>query len=77
VSETIEVESIRRLDVKPGETLCVKLPGGPSEAEMDRLRALLTDNLPEGVKVLFFGSGVEVFVVNDAMAEAACSSPSS
>ena len=73
MSETIEIESIRRLDVKPGETLCIKLPGRESASELARLRALVQENLPDGVKLLLLMPDVDVFVVNAAMAEAVVS----
>jgi hypothetical protein len=63
VSETIEVESIRRLDVKPGETLVITLPHHLSAQEMDELRVKIEDRLPDGVKALLTSPDVELTVV--------------
>lgn len=53
MSETIEVESIRRLNIKAGETLVFALPDRLSMQEMDDARERVEAHLPAGVKVLF------------------------
>jgi hypothetical protein len=63
MTQTIEVESIRRLDVKPGETLVFTFPYPHSMKELDELRAKVEANLPAGVKVLFTSPEVELTVV--------------
>lgn len=63
MSEIIEVESIRRLDVGVGETLVFTLPDRLSMKEIDDLREKVEAHLPAGVRVLFTAPGVEMTVV--------------
>lgn len=62
----IEIESIRRLDVKPGETLVVRIgehiPADEIEAVADAVRS----RLPEGVECLIVAADVELEVVSRA-----------
>lgn len=63
MTQTIEVESIRRLDIKPGETLVVGLPERATQQDMDQVRAALTDRVPDGVKLLIVSSNVDLDVL--------------
>ena len=65
MTQTIEVESIRRLDIKPGETLVVGLPERATREEMEQVRATLPNYLPDGVKVLITSANIELSVVGD------------
>lgn len=64
MSQTIELESIRRLDIKPGETLVATLPrdARPEHAEM--VSAHLKDMVPDGVKVLVVTEDVDLTVLS-------------
>jgi hypothetical protein len=62
VSQTIEVESIRRVDIKPGEILEVTLPPGTDADTAQRVHALLTAELPD-VKILLMSAGVDLQVL--------------
>lgn len=64
MSETIEVESIRRLDVKPGETLVVTLPETARPEDMASIEAAMVDRMPDGVKLLIVSHDVELGVVS-------------
>lgn len=64
MSETIEVESIRRLDVKPGETLVVTVPDDLTEQEIHDTRDALLKNLPDGVAAIVMNRDVELSVVS-------------
>jgi hypothetical protein len=65
VSDHIKIESIRRVDVKPGETLVIRLPEETflNPDGLARLRQELEANLPDGVKTLIVKAGVELEVV--------------
>lgn len=63
MSETIEVELIRRLNIKADETLVITLPERLSMQDMDDARKRVEAHLPAGVKVLFTTPGVEMAVV--------------
>lgn len=62
MSQTIEVESIRRLDIKPGETLVATLPISATPNHAAQAYAELKARLPDDVKVLVV-SGVELTVL--------------
>lgn len=62
MTQTIEVESIRRLDVKPGETLVFTLPARCTMADADRVKRVAADVLP-GVAILVVGEGTQLQVV--------------
>lgn len=67
----IEVEDIRRLDVKAGETLVVRFPLPATAEHANAARANIREALPEDVKLLcIFGGPVEMEVVADADAAA-------
>lgn len=59
----IDVESIARLDVKPGETLVVKVPDGATAQGIAATAEAVRDYLPEGVKVMVLQSAVELQVI--------------
>lgn len=59
----IEVESIARLDVKPGETLVVKIPESLTAQQVGVVAEAVRDQLPDGVKVLVLGGSVELEVI--------------
>jgi hypothetical protein len=63
VSQTIEIESIARLDVKPGETLLVTLPTGLDTSQLQGYRDELVRRLPEGVEILLASDDVEFKVI--------------
>jgi hypothetical protein len=64
VSQTIEVESIRRLDIKPGETLVVGLPEGTRPEHVPPIRTVLEENMPDDVKLIFVSHGVSLGVIS-------------
>jgi hypothetical protein len=63
VKQTIEVDSIARLDIKPGETLLVTVPTPTSRDEVHAIRDAFMTQLPEGVRVLIKSGDIEVSVV--------------
>lgn len=63
MSQTIEVESIRRLDIKPGETLVVTLPAGTPAEDVQRIRDLILDHVPDGVKLMLVSADVDLSVL--------------
>jgi hypothetical protein len=63
MSQTIELESIRRVDIKPGETLVATLPGTATRQEVEEVRDSLHRLLPDGVKVLVVNSNVDLNVI--------------
>jgi hypothetical protein len=63
VSQTIEIESIARLDVKPGETLVVTMPYQLSRDDAIEVQRTIQDRLPDGVDVLVVPRGVVFNVV--------------
>lgn len=74
MTQTIELESIRRLNIKPGETLVVGLPerAGPDQAR--QAMATLKACIPPGVAVLVVEHGTTL----DVLVAASCqSSPAS
>jgi hypothetical protein len=64
MSQTIELESIRRVDIKPGETLVATLPAGATRQEVEEVRDSLHRLLPDGVKVLVGNSNVDLNVIS-------------
>lgn len=62
MSRTIELESIRRLDIKPGETLVVRVPTRDTAAIREARDGLIAA-LPRGVKVLVIGPDVDLSVL--------------
>lgn len=62
--ETIEVESIRRLNVRPGEVLVVTLPGDTSRDQFDAIRAAMAERLPDGIDFLVVNDRVQLGVVS-------------
>lgn len=63
MSQTIEVESIRRLDIKPGETLVVGLPKGSTPEMAERARAAVKECIPPGVAILVLTNDVDLSVI--------------
>jgi len=59
----IDIDEVRRFNVHPGETLVVTLPDGARPEDMARIRDTLTDSLPDGVKLLLLGPGIQLGVV--------------
>lgn len=59
----IEVESIRRLDVKPGETLVVRVGDGADQETVEHIAHVMRERLPRGVDLLVVASDVELQVV--------------
>jgi hypothetical protein len=62
-STPIEIESIRRLDVKPGETLVVRVDAFVHEDQLAQVKAAVRAELPDGVHVLVTNGHVDMFVV--------------
>lgn len=66
MSETIELESIRRLDIKPGETLVVRFDQHITDQFAKDAKERIRPNLPDDVKLLVLGPGIELEVVAGA-----------
>jgi len=66
MSETIELGSIARLDMKPGETLVVRFDRRLSQSEAADAKHHIQPHLPDGVKLLVVGEGVDLQVVTAA-----------
>ena len=62
MSQTIEVESIRRMVVNPGETLVVTLEK-PTQEQAEYIRHRMRDYLPDGVGILVVSSDITLNVV--------------
>lgn len=62
VAPTIEVESIRRLDIQAGETLVAAVPASVPTADVERIAAFLRAELPD-VKVLVVSDTVDLQVL--------------
>lgn len=58
-----EIESIRRLNVKPGEVLVVAIPSGSTAARTQEIADLVRQRLPDGVEVLVATKDVDMQVV--------------
>jgi hypothetical protein len=56
MSQTIELESIRRLDIKPGEILVARVPEDCTVAMARQVKAQLVDCLPDNVEVIVTNS---------------------
>lgn len=69
MSESIEVESIRRLDVKPGETLVVNLGRDTRPEEFDAICRSFKGRFPDGVKVLCLAGDVDLSVIATSEAD--------
>lgn len=65
MTQTIEVESIQRLVINPGETLVVGLPDGATAEEAARVKAAAESAVPDGVTVLVKSANIELSVVAD------------
>lgn len=65
MTQTIEVESIQRLDINPGETLVVGLPDRATSEEAARVKAAVEAAVPAGVQVLIKSANIELTVVAD------------
>ena len=64
MSQTIELESIKRLDIKPGEILMVGLPEGARPEAVPPIRAMLEEAMPDGVTMIFVSHDVSLGVVS-------------
>lgn len=62
MTQTIEVESIRRLDIRAGETLVATVPASVPHADVERIAACLRAELPD-VKVLVVSDTVDLQVL--------------
>jgi hypothetical protein len=62
----IPLESIKRLDVHPGETLIITVPDDLDQHELHVLRERLKAEIPEGVRVLIVPPSMDVQVVANA-----------
>ncbi|WP_053203799.1 hypothetical protein [Jiangella muralis] len=62
MSQTIEIESIARLDIKPGEILIATLPEGLDDQQVDAFGRALRAALPEQVRCLVVTGGVAFHV---------------
>lgn len=62
--KTFTVEDIRRLDVKPGETLVASVAADTTPDMARSLHEALLDGLPDGVKVLVVAGEVDLSVVD-------------
>lgn len=62
MSQTIELESISRLDIKPGEILAVTLPAGWTAADAQRVHEQMTTVLPD-VKIVVVSHGIDLQVL--------------
>jgi hypothetical protein len=69
VSEHIEIESIRRLDVKPGETLVFTLGRDITRENFDEAVQALESRVPTGVKVLVLSGPIDISVVANSEAD--------
>lgn len=67
MAEQIEVESIRRLDIKPGEVLVVQIPLR-TDKEIASVRDQLLRLLPEGIRVIVTGPDVDMQVIKESEA---------
>ena len=65
MTQTIEVESIRRLDIKPGETLVVGLPDGATPEDAARVKDAVEARVPHGVNVIVMSAGIDLTAVAD------------
>ncbi len=65
MTQTIEVESIRRLDIKAGETLVVGLPDGATPEDAARVQAAAEYRVPHDVNVIVMSAGIDLTVVAD------------
>lgn len=68
MSDTIGIESIQRLDVKPGETLVVTLSDGVTQEAFERMADVLRQKLPADVKLLIVNEAVKFGVVSSEAA---------
>lgn len=64
MSQAIPVESIKRLDIKPGDVLVATLPGHIAPEAWKRLAEYLTAQLPESVRLIFVTNDVDLRVVS-------------
>lgn len=62
MSETFELESIRRLDIKSGETLVVTTPADVRPHELQRISEQLRQTLPD-VRILVVNGNVDMQVL--------------
>lgn len=60
MEDTIPVESVSRLDIQPGETLVVRMHCTLSAQEAQQVKDRMLPHLPDGVRLLVLGSGIEL-----------------
>lgn len=60
----LELEDIRRLDIRPGQILVATLPEGATPQEADQVHEILKAKLPNGVNVLVKTSNADLMVLN-------------
>lgn len=63
MTQTIELESIKRLDIKPGETLVATLPAAMTHADMLRVKDHLVAALPPDVRLFVTSTDVDLSVL--------------
>ncbi len=66
IDDRIALGSIRRLDVKPGETVVLKLDWKPTVEENYYIRDQLREALPAGVRSIILDAGGDIFVIAEA-----------
>ncbi len=59
---TSVIESIKRLEYKPGDVVLVKVPAGARPEYVEQLRQRLSDMVP-GMKFVVHSEGVDVSVI--------------
>lgn len=61
--EMIPVESIKRLDVRPGDTLVVTVPDDTDPKTFNLIADAFDGRMPDDVKVVVVTAGIEMQVV--------------
>jgi hypothetical protein len=64
MSQTIDIEDIKRLNVKPGDVLLVTVPQGATADQAQHIKNLFETNLP--IRVVVKTAEVEVEIVGEA-----------
>lgn len=60
MSQTIELESIRRPDIKPGEILVARVPRDTPASRVQEMADTLRSRLPAGVEALVITDDVDL-----------------
>lgn len=67
----IEIESVRRLDVKPGDVIVLNLAAPPTEDDRDEIYEQMRQLIPNGAKFMLLGPGMDISLLNaEQLAEA-------